>query len=345
MKDPAAVLSASTRLVLSVEPIGSSIEPETSSTSTMSSGIDWVTVVLDVDDMTESVVKKFDWSSSPAASTVLSVQIRPTFWVESRDSSPPPAVQCFQRSRVSGSTVVVAAGPCAEVSSAMARIGAASASTPVRTKTHVSTYARVIRTAFFIGHHRFLCSECRPVYVERTERRFTAVVNIRPKNGQNTEGRFFFRWSRGVGQLSQTTDKSRGAAARVTAGSFAAPGRRRAGAMERSEKDARGLYDAQGHRGAAKMGAVARAVTKRAAVAQIRLPQQPFLSRSMPQRRFLPHGDQRRRFPPHSRHTPAPGPARNKKPPGPKARRRRFVVETKGFEPSTSGLQSPRSPS
>ena len=168
-------------------------------------------------------------------------------------------------------------------------------------------------------------------------------------------GASFFRWSRGVGQLSQTTDKSRGAAARVAAGSFAAPGRRRAGAMERSEKDARRLYDAQGHRGAAKMGAVARAVTKRAAVAQIRvpqqpflsrsMPQQPFLSRSMPQRRFLPHGDQRRRFPPHSRHTPAPGPARNKKPPGPKARRRRFVVETKGFEPSTSGLQSPRSPS
>ena len=162
---------------------------------------------------------------------------------------------------------------------------------------------------------------------------------------KNTEGRFFFRWSRGVGQLSQTTDKSRGAAARVAAGSFAAPGRRRAGAMERSEKDARGLYDAQGHRGAAKMGAVARAVTKRAAVAQIRVPQQPFLSRSMPQRRFLPHGDQRRRFPPHSCHTPAPGPVRNKKPPGPKARRRRFMVETKGFEPSTSGLQSPRSPS
>ena len=71
--------------------------------------------------------------------------------------------------------------------------------------------------------------------------------------------------------------------------------------MERSEKDARGLYDAQGHRGAAKMGAVARAVTKRAAVAQIRVPQQPFLSRSMPQRRFLPHGDQRRRFLPHAR--------------------------------------------
>ncbi len=115
-----------------------------------------------------------------------------------------------------------------------------------------------------------------------------------------------------MGQLSQTTDKSRGAAARVAAGSFAAPGRRRACAMERSEKDARGLYDAQGHRGAAKMGAVARAVTKRAAVAQIRVPQRPFLSRSMPQRRFLPHGDQRRRFPPHSRHTPAPGPARNK---------------------------------
>lgn len=67
------------RLVLSVSPIALSIEPEASSTITMSSGVVTVTVELDVEDIAESVVRKSDSSFSPAAMTVLSVQIRPTF--------------------------------------------------------------------------------------------------------------------------------------------------------------------------------------------------------------------------------------------------------------------------
>lgn len=75
----AAFFSASIRSVLSPLPIGSFIEPEASSTITMSSGVVTVTVELDVEDIAESVVKKSDSSFSPVASTVLSVQIRPTF--------------------------------------------------------------------------------------------------------------------------------------------------------------------------------------------------------------------------------------------------------------------------
>ena len=110
MKSPAAPLSAVMRLVLSWPPIGSSIDPEASSTSTMSRGLTSVVVVSEVDDMTESVVRKSDFSSS-ATRTVLSVQIRPTLCVEMCDSLPPPAAQWRQRSRVSGSTFAVACTP------------------------------------------------------------------------------------------------------------------------------------------------------------------------------------------------------------------------------------------
>lgn len=75
----AALFSASIRLVRSPPPIGSSIEPDASSTITMSSGVVTVTVELDVEDMAESVVRKSDSSFSSVASTVLSVQIRPMF--------------------------------------------------------------------------------------------------------------------------------------------------------------------------------------------------------------------------------------------------------------------------
>ena len=100
----AAVFSASIRLVRSLELIGSFIEPEASSTSTMSSGLGTVVVVLDVEDIAESVVTKSD--SSPA-STVLSVQIRPTFCVVILPLPSEPAAQYVQLSVVSGSTVTV----------------------------------------------------------------------------------------------------------------------------------------------------------------------------------------------------------------------------------------------
>ena len=76
----AAFLSASIRLGESSPPIGSSIEPEASSTITMSSGLETSDVVSDVEDIAESVVKKSDFPSS-IVWTVLSVQIRPTFCV------------------------------------------------------------------------------------------------------------------------------------------------------------------------------------------------------------------------------------------------------------------------
>ena len=79
MKLLAALSSALIRWVESPRPIGSFIEPEASSTITMSSGVVTVTVELDVEDIAESVVKKSDSSFFPVASTVLSVQIRPTF--------------------------------------------------------------------------------------------------------------------------------------------------------------------------------------------------------------------------------------------------------------------------
>ena len=101
----AALLSASIRLVRSPPPIGSSIEPEASSTITISSGVVTVTVELDVEDIAESVVKKSDSSFSPVASTVLSVQIRPTFWVVTLLPLW-PAAHFSQRPLVSGSTTV-----------------------------------------------------------------------------------------------------------------------------------------------------------------------------------------------------------------------------------------------
>ena len=107
----AALFSASIRLVESPPPIGSSIEPEASSTIAMSSGVVTVTVELDVEDIAESVVKKSDSSFSPVALTVLSVQIRPTFWVVTL-LPPWPAAQISQRPLVSGSTTFpVIVGP------------------------------------------------------------------------------------------------------------------------------------------------------------------------------------------------------------------------------------------
>lgn len=108
----AALLSASIRLVRSPPPIGSSIEPEASSTITMSSGVVTVTVELDVEDIAESVVRKSDSSFSSVALTVLSVQIRPTCWVVTLLPLW-PAAQISQRPLVSGSTTVfpVMAGP------------------------------------------------------------------------------------------------------------------------------------------------------------------------------------------------------------------------------------------
>lgn len=73
----AAVFSASIRFVSSRLPMGSSIEPEASSTITMSSGLP-ETVVSDVEEIADSVVRKSD-SPPSTALTVLSVQIRPTF--------------------------------------------------------------------------------------------------------------------------------------------------------------------------------------------------------------------------------------------------------------------------
>ena len=84
--------------------MGLSIEPEASSTITMSSGLGTVVIVFDVEDIAESVVTKSD--SSPA-STVLSVQIRPTFCVVILPLPSEPAAQYVQLSVVSGSTVTV----------------------------------------------------------------------------------------------------------------------------------------------------------------------------------------------------------------------------------------------
>lgn len=72
----AADLSALMRVV-DLSPISSLIEPEASSTRTISSGLVTSDVVSEVEEIVESVVTKSDYSSS-AGSTVLSVQIRPT---------------------------------------------------------------------------------------------------------------------------------------------------------------------------------------------------------------------------------------------------------------------------
>ena len=82
--------------------MGSFIEPEASSTITISSGLGTVVVVLDVEDIAESVVRKSD--SSPT-STVLSVQIRPTFCVVILPLPSEPAAQYVQLSLVLGSTI------------------------------------------------------------------------------------------------------------------------------------------------------------------------------------------------------------------------------------------------
>ena len=84
--------------------MGSSIEPEASSTITMSSGLGTVVIVFDVEDIAESVVTKSDISP---ASTVLSVQIRPTFCVVILPLPSEPAAQYVQLSLVLGSTVTV----------------------------------------------------------------------------------------------------------------------------------------------------------------------------------------------------------------------------------------------
>ena len=87
MNEFAALLSASMRFVVSPLPMGSLIDPEASSTSTMSSGVVAVSDRFDVDDSAVSAVTK----SAPFAldtvtsfllivsfDTVLSVQMRPT---------------------------------------------------------------------------------------------------------------------------------------------------------------------------------------------------------------------------------------------------------------------------
>ena len=87
MNEFAALLSAAMRFVSSPPPMASSIDPETSSTSTMSSGVVAVSDRLEVDDDAVSAVRKSAPFSldmvtpflliSPS-DTVLSVQIRPT---------------------------------------------------------------------------------------------------------------------------------------------------------------------------------------------------------------------------------------------------------------------------
>ena len=87
MNEFAALLSASIRFVVSPSPIGSFIDPEASSTNTMSSGVVAVSDRFEVDDSAVSAVRKSAPFSldmvtpflliSPS-DTVLSVQIRPT---------------------------------------------------------------------------------------------------------------------------------------------------------------------------------------------------------------------------------------------------------------------------
>ena len=95
MNEFAAALSASILFVLSPLPMRSSIEPEASSTSTISSGCATVDFKFDVDESAENAVRKSasglflivivpsaPVSSMPSVDTVLSVQMRPTLWVE-----------------------------------------------------------------------------------------------------------------------------------------------------------------------------------------------------------------------------------------------------------------------
>ena len=75
--------------------MGSSIEPEASSTSTISSGCATVDFKFDVDENAENAVRKSASElfsivivpsapvrAMPSVDTVLSVQMRPTLWVE-----------------------------------------------------------------------------------------------------------------------------------------------------------------------------------------------------------------------------------------------------------------------
>ena len=95
MNEFAAALSASILFVSSRLPMESSIEPEASSTSTISSGCATVDFKFDVDESAENAVRKsasglFSIVIDPPApvktmspvDTVLSVQMRPTLWVE-----------------------------------------------------------------------------------------------------------------------------------------------------------------------------------------------------------------------------------------------------------------------
>ena len=86
-KSFAAFFNASMRFVLSLLPMGSSIEPEASSTSTISSGVVEVEATFEVDESAESAVMNAElprFICCPlltvivsSADTVLSVQIRP----------------------------------------------------------------------------------------------------------------------------------------------------------------------------------------------------------------------------------------------------------------------------
>ena len=113
----AAFFNASMRFVLSLRFMGSSIDPEASSTSTMSSGVVDVDDTLDVDESAERAVMNAELPRSTtlplvvvivsSADTVLSVHIRPMFAV--LGVSPPRiAAQSFMED---GSTFTVGPTP------------------------------------------------------------------------------------------------------------------------------------------------------------------------------------------------------------------------------------------
>ena len=146
------------RFVLSPRPIGSSIEPEASRTSTMSRGVVTVSRRFDVDERALNAVRKSEspfWMvvvppapvrSMLPAETDLSVQMRPTFWVVS--SSP----QSFHVPVVMGSAAAWAPSVAAAAS-----VGGAIEKAPVIARIHAITQNKAVRTVFFIGPHRFLC--------------------------------------------------------------------------------------------------------------------------------------------------------------------------------------------
>ena len=160
MKEFAASFRASMRLVESVRPMASSIEPEASSTSTMSSGVVAVSCRFDVDEMALKAVRKSEspllMTFSPPApertmsssETVLSTQMRPTFWVllSRPQSSHVVAVE--------GSATVVAPSVAASAVAGGARADAATAST-------VITASRIF-LAPFMGYLRSRNAGCIP---------------------------------------------------------------------------------------------------------------------------------------------------------------------------------------